>query len=215
MNLYKLLQEKLKDHIPSEVEELNLDGIFDNVRQFSESDKKDLEKYTNLKHLSLNGFGLETLKNFPNIPSLLVLELQDNKLIGNDFIILSTIYPELYKLKLGNNPIKSLEVFKVFKDSNLRKIELQGTPVAEDSEFQANLFSMIDSLEVVNNTTLKGEIISTTDYDYENCSNLYEEEGVDSDEEYIKENDFEDIDDAEEEDEDSDKPTKKSKKNYN
>ena len=63
MNLCKELQEKLGEHDPTDVDELILDDIFENVTEFTESNKKDLEKYNNLVHLSLNGFGLNSLSN--------------------------------------------------------------------------------------------------------------------------------------------------------
>ena len=65
MNLYKELQDKLNEHNPTDVDELILDELFEGITNFSEQNKKDLEKYNNLVHLSLNGFGLQSLKNFP------------------------------------------------------------------------------------------------------------------------------------------------------
>jgi hypothetical protein len=41
------------------------------------------------------------------------LELRQNQLSGSDLGDLKNLYPRLKKLKIGENPIKSLEVFKV------------------------------------------------------------------------------------------------------
>jgi len=71
-----------------------------------------LESYENLLHLSLNGIGFKSLKNFPRIETLEVLELRQNKLTGDDFDLIKNLFPKLFKLKVGENPINSLDVFK-------------------------------------------------------------------------------------------------------
>ena len=207
MNLYKELQDKLSEHNPTEVDELILDDIFENVTQFTESNKKDLEKYTNLIHLSLNGFGLVNLKNFPTIPSLQVLELRGNKLDGSDFASIITHFPELYKLKVGDNPIKSIDVFKALKDSNLKKIELQGTAVSEKNGYRAELFKIITSLDAVDSESKDGDEVSTTNYD-EGDEDELDDEDLEGDDEFDEDEDDFDEEESEEEEE---KP-KKGKK---
>jgi len=71
-----------------------------------------LELYSSLVHLSLNGFGLTSLKCFPKISTLTSLELRQNSLTGSDLGTLNDLFPSLKKLKLGENPIKSLDVLK-------------------------------------------------------------------------------------------------------
>jgi acidic leucine-rich nuclear phosphoprotein 32 family protein B len=165
MNLYKELQEKLSEHKPTDVDELLLDDLFENIKSFTEENKKDLEKYTNLIHLSLNGFGLESLKNFPKISTLQVLELRSNHLTGQDFAKLKELYPELYKLKVGDNPIKDINSFKVFSDSSLRKLELAETAVSGAKDYRNVLFSMIPNLESVDGLTKDGKEASSTLYE--------------------------------------------------
>jgi hypothetical protein len=65
----------------------------------------------------LNGLGLKSLANFPKIDTLEVLEIRQNNLSGSDFEQIKNLYPKLYKLKVGENPIKSLDVFKVLVKS--------------------------------------------------------------------------------------------------
>ena len=165
MNLYKELQEKLSEHKPTDVDELILDDLFENVKSFTEENKKDLEKYTNLIHLSLNGFGLESLKNFPKIPTLQVLELRSNHLNGQDFSKLKELYPELYKLKVGENPIKEVSVFKVLSDTTLEKLELAETPASTTKDYRNVLFSMIPELKSVDGLTKDGNEASSTIYE--------------------------------------------------
>lgn len=194
MNLYKELQEKLSEHKPTDVDELILDDLFENVKFFTEENKKDLEKYTNLIHLSLNGFGLESLKNFPKIPTLQVLELRSNQLTGNDFAKLKELYPELYKLKVGENPIKDTNVFKVLSDSSIRKLELSDTPASTAKDYRNALFSMISGLESVDRITKDGKEASSTLYEDD------EEMGESGEDEFDGEEDeeFDDYEDDEE-----------------
>lgn len=202
MNLYKELQDKLNEHNPTDVDELILDELFEGITNFSEQNKKDLEKYNNLVHLSLNGFGLQSLKNFPKLPTLQVLEIRQNQLSGNDFKDITELYPELYKLKVGDNPIESIEVFKSLSGSSIKKLELQDTGASKRKDYRDVLFSMIKNLEIVDNQTKDGEDTSSTVYeDYEddeadNDEGAEDEEFEGEDEEF---EDYEDDDDADEE----------------
>jgi len=47
------------------------------------------------------------------------LEIRQNNLTGADFEQIKNLYPNLYKLKAGENPFKSLDVFKVLVSSFL------------------------------------------------------------------------------------------------
>jgi acidic leucine-rich nuclear phosphoprotein 32 family protein B len=179
MNLYKELQEKLSEHNPTDVDELILDDLFENISQFTEENKRDLEKYSNLIHLSLNGFGLESLTNFPKLPTLQVLEIRQNKLTGKDFAKLNELYPELYKLKIGENPITSLDVFKVLANSNIKKIELADTPTSEVKDYRNTLFSTMKSLEIVDLKTIDGDEASSTIYEDDEGDFEEGEEGED------------------------------------
>lgn len=199
MNLLKELQEKLGEHDPIEVDELILDDIFENVTSFTEQNKKDFEKYSNLVHLSLNGFGLQSLKNFPKLPSLQVLEIRANDLKGDDFSIIPTLYPELYKLKVGENPIASLDAFKPLSGSNINKIELQGTKASQDKNYKEALFKLIPSLDIIDNQNKEGDDQSTTNYDDEDEG--ADDGDIEGDEDFDEDDEFEEFDDEDDEDE--------------
>lgn len=77
MKFLKQIQSKLGEHEPHEVkfyiiqvDELILDDLFENIENFTEDHKKTLELYDSLEYLSLNGMGLKTLQNFPELPNL-------------------------------------------------------------------------------------------------------------------------------------------------
>lgn len=204
MNLYKELQEKLSEHNPTEVDELILDDIFDSISSFSEANKKDLEKYTNLIHLSLNGFGLESLKNFPKLANLQVLEIRANNLNGSDFDEIPKLYPNLYKLKVGENPIKSLDVFKVLNNTSVTKLEMDGCSVVEGKDnYRDELFGKVKSLEIIDNLTKDGDYASTTNYD-EDDEDEYDGAGEGDEDFEDDDEEFEDEEDEEGEDDEDD-----------
>jgi hypothetical protein len=205
MNLSKELQTKLGEHDPSEVDELILDDLFEEINCFSEDNRKALEQYSNLLHLSLNGFGLTSLKNFPKIVSLQILEIRQNKLSGSDLGALKELYPELYKLKVGENPITSLDIFKPLAGTNLRKLEIGDTPVSKKGSYRDDLFTMIKSLEVVDRMTRESEEIDSTIYeDEEGEEEFDDEEDFDDEEgeEFDEDEDFDEEDNDEEESKD-------------
>ena len=92
--------------------DLNLDGMFRIDGSFTENHKKAIEKYKNIRSLSLNALFLHSLKNFPAFPELSKLEIRQNKLTGEDFKIIASRYPNLNKLKLAENKITSFEVLE-------------------------------------------------------------------------------------------------------
>jgi Leucine-rich repeat (LRR) protein len=198
MNLAKELQEKLGEHDPIDVDELILDDIFEDVSSLTESNKKDFEKYSNLVHLSLNGFGLKSLDNFPKLSELSVLELRGNQLTGKDLGVLVKLYPKLYKLKVGDNPISSINVFDCLSESNLSKLELQGTAVANEKTYREVLFKKIKNLDIIDNLTKEGDEVSTTNYDDEVEGG--EDQDFEGEEDFDEEDEFEEYDDEEDDD---------------
>lgn len=191
MDLLTELQVRLNKHSPADVDELILDDVFTNIVEFSESNKVDLESYTSLIYLSMNGFGLRNLNNFPNIETLQVLEIRGNKLDGSDLESINSCFPNLYKLKLGDNPIKSYEVFRKLQNSSIKKIELHGTNICENERYREEIFKILPGLELIDNKTLMGDDISTTNYDEneDEDENEIENEDVEVDEEEIAEED--------------------------
>ena len=65
------IQAQTRDRVPEEVTELVLDTC-------KAAKVTGLEKFSNLKLLTLNGCGLTSLEGFPTLPKLQRLELSDN-----------------------------------------------------------------------------------------------------------------------------------------
>ena len=122
------MQETFGKHEPREIEELVFDGHWKDKEFFTEDEKKVLEKYVNLIHLSFNNIGLKCLKNLPRLKNLYYLSLNNNELTGDDFDILKESYPNLNKLKISGNIIEKMDNLLKLKPLKLRKIEVKENP---------------------------------------------------------------------------------------
>ena len=188
------LQQKLGKHSYDEVDRLILDDLFTKIRVLTDEHKKVLDKYQDLKHLSLNGFGLACLNNLPNIPALLILELRENMLSGEDFNLITKAFPKLRKLKLGLNPIKNLDYFNVFTKSDLSIIDLYDTPLSNSKGYKEALFYKIKTLEIIDASDRDGYTVET----------YLTDEEIDEDEEEDREFESKEGDGEDEFDEDFD-----------
>lgn len=119
-------------------------------------------------------------------------------------------FPSLYKIKLEENKIDSLEKLKCLKDLPLRKINLLGNPIADkEGKYKKELFKLIETLESVDDTGKNGEQIDSTSYGGEE-DDLEGEEF--DEEEFGEEGDEEGDEEDDEEEEEEDKGNKKHKK---
>ena len=187
------LQENLGEHETKEIEELILDDLFKDYDELTEEHKIALEQYSNLIHLSINGLGLKSLKNFPCIPNLYILQVKNNKLSGEDFDEILKLYPGLYKLKVSNNLIKSINVFAPLEKSKIKKIEIEDNPVNKNDKYREELFNIMPNLISINREKRDGEVLESTIYnegsensdedDYDGEEEEYEEKEDENDEE--------------------------------
>lgn len=157
----KEIKKQLGSHEPEDVDKLILDNLFNKLRILSEDHKLSLEKYTSLKHLSLNNIGLSCLKNFPKLPSLKILELRENLLTGEDLNLLSELCPNILKLKLGCNPIKNIDYLDTFNCSDIKIIELYDTPLSYTKQYKEILFYKIRALEIIDSHDRDGYTVSS------------------------------------------------------
>lgn len=93
------------------ITELILDGS--KFKNITVEEGKLLKEFKNLTKMSLNGTGINSLENFPEIPTLQVLELTDNYLSDPlVFTLIPRLFPNLKTLQLGGNYFKSIEDIK-------------------------------------------------------------------------------------------------------
>ena len=75
--------------------------------ELTQSDKSLLESFPSLQFLSMNNCGLRSLSNFPALPNLIKLELNDNRIAGGLEKLAGL--KGLMQLNLAGNPLKTLE----------------------------------------------------------------------------------------------------------
>ena len=120
--------------------------------------------------------------------------------------------PELYKIKLEQNQIDSLDKLKCLAGHKIKKINLEGNPITQQNkEYRKELFELIPSLTSIDELNAKGEKVESTYYgeeeDGEFDGEIDDEEG-----EEIDDGGEDDEGDGEEDDEeDENKPNKKPK----
>ena len=208
----KYLQDTFGEHEPREIEELVFDDHWKDKESFTEDEKKALEKYVNLIHLSLNNIGLKSLKNLPRIKGLYYLSLNNNDLSGDDFDLLTTLYPNLEKLKISGNVIEKIDNLLKLKPLKLRKIDVKENPFSiGNDKYKQKIFEMLPSLKIVDQTDKNGDEEETTDYHNEEEENEGEEDNYKEEEEAeddSKNDESEEDDDAEYDSSDDNKKEK-------
>ena len=208
-NFEKYLQETFGEHEPREIEELVFDSHWKDKQFFTEDEKKALEKYVNLIHLSFNNIGLKCLKNLPRLKNLYYLSLNNNELTGDDFDILKESYPNLKKLKISGNIIEKMDNLLKLKPLKLRKIEVKENPFSiGNDKYKKKLFDMLPSLKIVDQTDRSGDEEETTNYNEED-ENDAEENEFNEEEEAEDDNKSDEDDDEEGNKEESDEDEEK------
>ena len=135
------------------------------------------------------------------------MNLNKNKIKGNDIKILITQCPKLYKLKIEENKIESPNIFFCLNKLNLRKLNIKGNPVCNKLylDYRKELFDNIKSLEAIDNIGKNEENIESTEYeDNEDYIEKEEFEVAESDEDNKEETKNGGNDDFEEEYENED-----------
>ena len=207
----KFLQEHFGEHEPREIEELVFDNFWVDKASFTIEEKKALEKYVNLIHLSLNNIGLKSLENLPSIKSLYYLSLKNNELSGDDFDKIKTLYPKLNKLKISGNVIEKMDNLMKLKPLKLRKIEVKENPFSVGNDkYIKKVFDMLPTLKIVDQTDKNGDEEETTDYHNEEKENEGDEDGEYDEEEEAedKNKDNEEEEESEEKESDNDNSSK-------
>ena len=137
------LKKKVGSKKESDIEDLNLDNV--NVG----NDLSFLKKFTNLQFLSLNSCRVTSLESLPKLPSLVTLELADNKISGG--LDALSGFDNLERLDLANTKIEKADDLNVLSSlPTLMSLDLMGTPFAEnDKTYRQKVFDMCKSLTVV------------------------------------------------------------------
>ena len=107
------------------------------------------------------------------------LELCDNNLTGEDLEKLVQLCPKLYKIKLDNNKIESVDFLKKLKGLSLEKISIKGNPFVTNKNYNNEIFNFFPELIAIDGINSSGLPIESTEYGEEKK----EEEEEDDEEE--------------------------------
>ena len=107
-----------------------------------------LERFTNLRTLTLNGCGLTTLEGFPTLPKLTALELSDNQLSDGLDALQEAGLIMLKRLSLAGNKFSELSQMEPLGSLPLlRDLDLFHCPVTELEDYRSGLFDLLPSLQ--------------------------------------------------------------------
>lgn len=222
----EIIKEKFNQ---DEDNEIVLDSI--EIPEITDEIKKKLEGVSGLVSLALNSCGLNTLKNFPNIPELIRLELMNNNFKGNELHHLAHL-KKIESISLSENEICTFDDLAALEGlTELVQLDLSSTPLAKDPEYRSRIFKMFPSLKILDNKDKLGNPYEYSDVDedeYKEDNDMSddgededeeEEEGSENDDEEEEDGDEdedgeedEDEDDEEEEESEEDEPKKAGKK---
>jgi len=191
----------------SQVTELNLD----NVRTVGEFEGLT-EEFSSLEKLSVVKAGLTSFKGFPKLPNLRKLDVSENRISSG----LSHLKhcPNLTHLCLSNNKFKDISALEPLNClEHLTNLEVANNPFSESDEVRSRIFSMLPSLQLLDNQDKEGNEASEDEDEDEvingvnHVANHNEDEVEDGDdEEDVEDEDLEEEEEDDESDEEEDGP---------
>jgi len=145
--------------------------------------------------LKINECVLESLTGFPKLPNLIRLEAFNNTFKGDDIKILVEKIPKVKALFLGENQINEYDEIAALSGlKELTHLDLSSTKLSEKEDYRTKVFSMVTTLEVLDDLDKEGNPVEYDDDDGEPEEDPYEPEG-DDDEEPEEDEDYEEDDD--------------------
>ena len=104
------MAQDLESAVAAQTAGMQADQVMDLVLDTCKATKvTGLEKFSNLRTLTLNGCGLTTLEGFPTLPALRKLELRDNNLSDGLDALQDAALFQLKSLSLAGNKFATLE----------------------------------------------------------------------------------------------------------
>lgn len=137
---------------------------------------EDLEELTKfsfacLEKLSLSNIGLKSLAKCPEFPSLIELDIEGNKVGGEDLKALLKC-PKLEILRLNGNNIADAKVLEVLKDlKHLKQIDVKGCELEKVEDYRQKIKQILEQVETIDGEKLaEDEDEETEDEDDEDSS---------------------------------------------
>lgn len=106
-----------------------------------------LEKFKQLRQLSIANVGVSSLADFPRLPHLQKLILSDNRIAGGLEYLVEAGLESLRDLDLSNNKIQYIDDLAPLAQLKLVSLDLYECPVTRVVDYRAKVFGMIKSLK--------------------------------------------------------------------
>ena len=137
------------------------------IGSLTEEDGKYLATFTVMDKLSVNQTHLKSFAHFPAELKLVRLEAAENQLTGPELAHLTVYAGSLQTLKLANNKIATLaDLEPLAKLTKLENLDLAQNEVCKVENFNAHVWKLLPSLNVLNNYNRNGEeCLSDSDED--------------------------------------------------
>ena len=124
-----------------------LDGI--TINHISNEVKTYLENFKSLEELSMVNCNLNTLQNFPELPSLIKLDLSDNHIKDTDLNELLK-YKKLQELRMANNNgISNFSEIKKLESLPLTFIDFSDCPVSKMEGYREKFYENFKNLKIL------------------------------------------------------------------
>ena len=124
-----------------------LDGI--TINHISDEVKTYLENFKSLEELSMVNCNLNTLQNFPELPSLIKLDLSDNHIKDIDLNELLK-YKKLQELRMANNNgISNFSEIKKLESLPLTFIDFSDCPVSKMEGYREKFYENFKNLKIL------------------------------------------------------------------
>ena len=124
-----------------------LDGI--TINHISDEVKTYLENFKSLEELSMVNCNLNTLQNFPELPSLIKLDLSDNHIKDTDLKELLK-YKKLQELRMANNNgISNFSEIKKLESLPLTFIDFSDCPVSKMEGYREKFYENFKNLKIL------------------------------------------------------------------
>lgn len=173
----------IRKQIKKDPKTLAIDNFY--LIKITDAIRSEIEGHASeIRNLSLSGCKLNSLHNFPNLPNLRRLDLNDNNLKDEDLETLQN-YSNLKYLSLAGNKIKSFDAIeKLTGNKQLKMIDMFGCPLSKTVGYQAQLFKMFPKLQFVDLKNSSGEEVSYVASD-DTLSEEEEEENENENDDFI------------------------------
>ncbi|KRX06915.1 hypothetical protein PPERSA_07078 [Pseudocohnilembus persalinus] len=154
----KILDEIAKQTVGSrddDVYVLELDNV--PIQKFTPRIQQQVKRFRSLQVFSLVSCGIQSLDYFPDNPSLIRLDLVNNKINGSDLQNLAGSL-HLQTLMLSHNNINKVDDLKAlghFKE--LSQLDLVGNEVENTENYRKDVFKIFNKLQLLDGEDKNGE----------------------------------------------------------